>query len=49
MDTGNGRRSQARSPRGMGTPDQTHEHLYKILVIGDFGVGEFEYKHRSMV
>lgn len=24
----------------MGTPNQAHEHLYKILVIGDFGVGK---------
>ena len=34
---------KAKAGRGGGSPmeDQAQEHLYKILVIGDFGVGEF--------
>ena len=46
MDKGVGepsRRSNASSPRGAKAPElekQTQEHLYKILVIGDFGVGK---------
>ena len=42
MDRGGGRRSR-KVKGGAGSPmqgDETKEHLYKILVIGDFGVGK---------
>lgn len=42
MEKGRGKPQKAvANGRGGGTPlqEQSREHLYKILVIGDFGVG----------